>query len=454
MVFSIIFDQSHFDGVMLRFRLFPCPQPNKTNSISNARTTASIFSSHSVTTPITPTCDSPLLPNTSATVSNVSVQSPFRRHRPRRQTLRSCGRPVSSPPSCSMDSTESDIKLCSNCDSNKKKQYQTYDPLKGLVLVQPDNDKREYESSSSSSYSSSPHDHPTAVPEIRQYLPNPLESVGQVVHLTSWIEVASAESAFRYSIFSVLAVMEDGQVRLWNLNPHISYPVDHQLFHPDFLYPTTIWPALHIPDPLLPDLCLETSLNNHLNRRSSLLPQSDEFGPQILNPPFPGLSISWFTCRRLFTMSHLRDNFTHDSSEIGPIVWISAGYDGQVFGRQLTSSERTNTSAPANCGVDSSTIHGWSLNLHSAHRSHVICDADVDSSGFWLATASVDQTCKIWCLRTQTQIFSTSQKSCIRSCRFRPVFAPDELYLATGNDSGLLMIWHIILPQRYVISFA
>ncbi|CAH8669771.1 unnamed protein product [Dicrocoelium dendriticum] len=276
--------------------------------------------------------------------------------------------------------------------------------------------------------------------------PNRLaKSLDRVVHLHTW-QSLSADGD--YLSLVVVAVFANGSVRFWHIDS-----VTHGSFNLDSgcpeIGPVGVWPRMH---------SLDSPDSKSIRRFSDIEVQSRVItDTDITDLVFP---ITWSALKRIPYSSTCEASLpTSTASPTSPsgkrtrciLVWLTAGQDGMVFGRQVVLPPPTSDNGDDDevAKRPNRDFPPWRFDL-AAHRPWVITDADVDPSGRWLVTSSTDKTVKVWSLASSNMVFETDKHpACVRAVCFRPVLdepedSPDaDWYFATGDDSGVLRIWRL-----------
>ncbi|CAL8078381.1 unnamed protein product [Calicophoron daubneyi] len=267
----------------------------------------------------------------------------------------------------------------------------------------------------------------------------------RVLHLHTWDSspsVCSKDESIQPKSLVVLAVFASGTVKFWSI-PSAVHDVRTFSSGCVAVKPSCTWPPMH----QLSNGCPTPRHRRESDIQSQILCDTD-----TMNIPAP---VTWSTLRFLPPPSS--DTNVYSSQPLHPmhcerspiLVWLTAGQDGRVFGRQLLLSKAKSvicsgeTVGPTRRSSRESPP--WRLDL-VAHISATITDADVDPTGQWLITGSTDRMAKVWCLSSGTLVFETPKHStCVRSVCFRPVVdGPDgDWFVATGDDGGTLRIWKL-----------
>ncbi|KAF6778444.1 hypothetical protein AHF37_01890 [Paragonimus kellicotti] len=266
-----------------------------------------------------------------------------------------------------------------------------------------------------------------------------LQSVDRVVHLHTWQSEPRPDGSVT---LVVLAVFASGSVTFWHIGS-----ATHDLSTFDSgcveVSPAGFWLPMHNVDSADP--------SGRLRKLSDLEVQSRVlFDTDLTEFTVP---IVWSSLRRIPHLSTFADEHSSKIPQTPDrvrhiLVWLTAGVDGLVFGRQVVLPS-TDLVTDEVTKRPNRTFPPWRLDLE-AHRPWVITDADVDPTGKWLVTASTDKTAKVWSLESGVSVFETAKHpACVRTVCFRPVLdasicsSGEEWFIATGDDAGALRIWSL-----------
>ncbi|KAF5402295.1 Apoptotic protease-activating factor 1 [Paragonimus heterotremus] len=266
-----------------------------------------------------------------------------------------------------------------------------------------------------------------------------LQSVDRVVHLHTWQSEPRPDGSVT---LVVLAVFATGSVTFWHIG---SATHDLSTFDSgcEEVSPAGFWLPMHNVDSADP--------SGRLRKLSDLEVQSRVLCDTDLTELT--VPIVWSSLRRIPHLSTFADAHSSEIPQAPDrvrhiLVWLTAGVDGLVFGRQVVLPS-TDLVTDEVTKRPNRTFPPWRLDLE-AHRPWVITDADVDPTGKWLVTASTDKTAKVWSLESGVSVFETAKHpACVRTVCFRPVLdasigsSAEEWFIATGDDAGALRIWSL-----------
>ncbi|VDP82934.1 unnamed protein product [Echinostoma caproni] len=281
----------------------------------------------------------------------------------------------------------------------------------------------------------------------------------RVIHLHTWQSHDSKEEKSSDLTLVVLAVFASGTVRYWHM-PSVSYEISGLSSNYTEMQPAESWPPMHDLD------IMHQSRQQRATRKIStselqakVLCDNEEIGSMV--------PVTWSTLRSISKSVLLPPpspyNYQPSSTPHSPagdalsrtiLVWLTAGFDGMIYGRQLIFPNPKLNSRPEDQMVSDTAARfsnpdsaPWRIDL-AAHSPAPISDADIDPTGQWLLTGSTDETAKVWCLASGSLVFDTgTHGACVRSVCFRPVLdepstpAGHEWFVATGDDTGTLRIW-------------